>query len=138
MKINAPELHFNDESMVEEPIADSVNPIHQDVCVRNNFYPSYIRPSVLITMKDTSPTDRPTAGISSSISESAAEESFQSFYLRKVAEELAEDLDKARSASDFSERSLPILIQALQQGIGVFSKEERIRIGRVTAAKDGN
>ncbi|KAI9691213.1 MAG: cell separation during budding [Bathelium mastoideum] len=64
-------------------------------------------------------------------SDEAAEEAFKKFYLRKVTEELAEDLDKARSASDFSERSLPILIEALQQGVKTFSKEERIRIGRI-------
>ncbi|KAF2239464.1 hypothetical protein EV356DRAFT_528062 [Viridothelium virens] len=68
------------------------------------------------------------------LSDIEAEEAFKGFYLRKVTEELAEDLDKARSASDFSERSLPILIEALKQGVGTFTKEERIRIGRANAS----
>lgn len=53
---------------------------------------------------------------------------FASYYLRKITQELADDLDKIRSANDFSERSLPILIHALQQGQGIFSEEEKAMI----------
>lgn len=53
---------------------------------------------------------------------------FASFYLRRVTEELADDLDKIRSANDFSESSLPILIHALQQGQSIFSEEEKRRV----------
>ena len=53
---------------------------------------------------------------------------FASFYLRKITEELADELDKVRSANDFSEGSLPILIHALQQGQSIFSEEEKRRV----------
>jgi ribosome assembly protein 3 len=42
--------------------------------------------------------------------------------------ELQDDLDKVRSAGDFSEASLPLLIRALQQGEALFSDEEKKRI----------
>jgi ribosome assembly protein 3 len=42
--------------------------------------------------------------------------------------ELEEDLDKIRSAGDFTDSSLPILITALRQGEAVFSPEEKQRI----------
>jgi ribosome assembly protein 3 len=42
--------------------------------------------------------------------------------------ELQDDLDKLRSASDFNESSLSILISALRQGEAVFSAEEKKRI----------
>jgi ribosome assembly protein 3 len=42
--------------------------------------------------------------------------------------ELEEDLDKIRSAGDFNELSLPILISALRQGEVIFSDEEKRNI----------
>ena len=39
--------------------------------------------------------------------------------------ELEEDLDKVRSAGDFKDSSLPILISALRQGEVLFSDEEK-------------
>ncbi|KAF2667045.1 hypothetical protein BT63DRAFT_458005 [Microthyrium microscopicum] len=53
---------------------------------------------------------------------------FDAFYLRKVTMELQEDLDKIRSAVDFKDSSLPILISALQQGSSLFSEAEKSRI----------
>ena len=53
---------------------------------------------------------------------------FASFYLRRITEELADELDKIRSANDFSEGSLPILVHALQQGQNIFSEEEKRRV----------
>ncbi|KAL9094838.1 MAG: hypothetical protein Q9165_002787 [Trypethelium subeluteriae] len=85
------------------------------------------------TQENNASSEEPLAKKGKYLSDLEAEEAFKNFYLRKVTEELAEDLDKARSASDFSERSLPILIEALQQGVGTFTKEERIRIGRADA-----
>ncbi|KAF2657827.1 hypothetical protein K491DRAFT_676947 [Lophiostoma macrostomum CBS 122681] len=55
-------------------------------------------------------------------------EDFTSYYLRKVTTELADDLDKVREASDFSSRSLPLLIHLLKQGESTFSVEERRRL----------
>ncbi|KAI9703970.1 MAG: hypothetical protein M1820_005752 [Bogoriella megaspora] len=71
------------------------------------------------------------------LTDAAAEEAFQNFYLQKATEEFAEDLDAVRSAGDFSDRSLPILINALKQGTSTFSRNERMRIGRVAALKPG-
>jgi len=53
---------------------------------------------------------------------------FASFYLRRITEELADELDKIRSSNDFTEGSLPILIHALQQGQNIFSEEEKRRV----------
>ncbi len=39
--------------------------------------------------------------------------------------EFFEDLDKIRNADDFKDEALPVLIQALQQGTGLFSAEEQ-------------
>lgn len=58
------------------------------------------------------------------------QESFSSFYLRKVTSELADDLDKVRQSSDFNDRSLPMLIHALKQGESIFGKDEVARIVR--------
>jgi ribosome assembly protein 3 len=57
-----------------------------------------------------------------------SEADFNSWYLRQVTRELEEDLDKIRSASDFKDSSLPILITALQQGTALFSPEEKQRL----------
>ncbi|TID14421.1 hypothetical protein E2P81_ATG09294 [Venturia nashicola] len=53
---------------------------------------------------------------------------FSAWYLRQVAKELEEDLDKVRSAGDFSNSSLPVLIHALQQGASTFTDGEKKRI----------
>jgi ribosome assembly protein 3 len=42
--------------------------------------------------------------------------------------ELQDDLNKVRSAGDFKDSSLPMLITALKQGEAIFSKEEKTRI----------
>jgi ribosome assembly protein 3 len=42
--------------------------------------------------------------------------------------ELEEDLDKVRSAGDFQDSSLPILVTALKQGEAIFSGDEKARI----------
>ncbi|MCJ1320861.1 hypothetical protein MMC15_006202 [Xylographa vitiligo] len=53
---------------------------------------------------------------------------FESFYLQAVTREFADDIDKVRSASDFKDSSLPILIEALRQGVGIYGEEERERV----------
>lgn len=49
---------------------------------------------------------------------------FETFYLQQVTQEFADDLDKLRNASDFNEKSLPVLIAALKQGAKLYSEEE--------------
>ncbi|KAK4696097.1 ribosome assembly protein 3, partial [Lecanoromycetidae sp. Uapishka_2] len=58
----------------------------------------------------------------------APNESFESYYLRRVTAEFADDIDKIRNASDFTEKSVPVLIQTLKQGAYSFSEEEKERI----------
>lgn len=65
------------------------------------------------------------AEIGSATTENGRTPDFASYYLRKITQELADDLDKIRSANDFSEKSLPILIHALQQGQSIFPEEEK-------------
>jgi ribosome assembly protein 3 len=60
-------------------------------------------------------------------------EDFSALYLRKIAAEVADDLDKVRTAQDFKANSVPMLIHALKQGESVFSVEEKRRV--VSAAR---
>jgi hypothetical protein len=62
--------------------------------------------------------------------EAAAEQNFASFYLRQTTQEFADDLDKLRTASDFNDRSVELLVDSLQKGTACFSKQDRIRVGR--------
>ncbi|KAI1512577.1 Rsa3 domain containing protein [Pyrenophora tritici-repentis] len=57
-----------------------------------------------------------------------AQDDFSAIYLRKVAAEFADDLDKVREAQDFKASSVPMLIHALKQGESLFSVEERRRV----------
>ncbi|KAF2704148.1 hypothetical protein K504DRAFT_335732, partial [Pleomassaria siparia CBS 279.74] len=55
----------------------------------------------------------------------ALDDLFAAIYLKRVATELGDDLDKVREANDFTNRSMPMLIHALRQGASVYSAEER-------------
>ena len=59
------------------------------------------------------------------------QEDFSAIYLRKIASEFADDLDKVREAQDFKASSVPMLIHALKQGESLFSGVEK---GRVISA----
>lgn len=56
------------------------------------------------------------------------QEEFNALYLRKIAAELADDLDKVREAQDFKASSVPMLVHALKQGGSLFSVEEKRRV----------
>ncbi|KAL9078593.1 MAG: hypothetical protein Q9157_002476 [Trypethelium eluteriae] len=127
LKQNSDAEHVEENTSVHEFPGTEHGDIEEAV-----FGPSGI--SSLTAAKNNPTSEESLAKRGKYLSDIEAEEAFKGFYLRKVTEELAEDLDKARSASDFSERSLPILIEALQQGVGTFTKEERIRIGRANAS----
>ncbi|KAK8022632.1 hypothetical protein PG993_013399 [Apiospora rasikravindrae] len=62
---------------------------------------------------------------------------FTSFYLQQSTKELAEDLDKARTADDFKGDALPMLIKALQQGTALFTPAEQKRVAP-PLAKEGD
>lgn len=53
---------------------------------------------------------------------------FTKFYLQRSTMEFSEDLDGIRSADDFKDDALPLLINALQQGTSLFSVEEQRKI----------
>ncbi len=56
------------------------------------------------------------------------DEDFESYYIKRVTAEFADDIDKLRSAPDFSEQSVPVLIQALKQGSKGFGEEEKEKV----------
>lgn len=53
---------------------------------------------------------------------------FKSFYLQQATQEYAEDLDKVRTADDFKNDALSLLIKALEQGTETFTTEEKRRV----------
>lgn len=53
---------------------------------------------------------------------------FTSYYLQRATQEFAEDLDKVRTADDFKNDALNVLVNALQQGTAMFSPEEQSRV----------
>lgn len=56
------------------------------------------------------------------------ETDFESFYLKQITAEFADDLDKLRNAPDFSEKSVPILIDALKAAARNYSEEEKSKV----------
>jgi ribosome assembly protein 3 len=48
--------------------------------------------------------------------------------MRLVTEEFGEDINNFRSAKDFGDKSLPLLIKALKQGINIFSADEKMTV----------
>ncbi|CAD0039607.1 MAG: Uncharacterized protein AUREO_007750 [Aureobasidium pullulans] len=68
------------------------------------------------------------------VGESEAEDAFTSFYLRQMTTEFAEDLDKIRSAGDFNDKSLGLLISALKQGRECFDRHDRLAVGKAIVA----
>ncbi|KAL8864335.1 MAG: hypothetical protein Q9174_007391, partial [Haloplaca sp. 1 TL-2023] len=53
---------------------------------------------------------------------------FETFYLKQVTAEFADDLDRLRNANDFNEKSLPILIDALKGTAGTYSEEDKAKV----------
>ena len=57
-----------------------------------------------------------------------SKEDFESYYMKRVTAEFADDIDKLRHAPDFSEQTVPVLIEGLRQGSKGFSEEEKERV----------
>ena len=72
--------------------------------------------------------DSPPPAKSATKSSKQAQEEFGPLYLRKIAAEFADDLDKVREAQDFKASSVPMLIHALKQGESLFTPEEKRRV----------
>lgn len=87
-----------------------------------------------VSMHDASPSDSPAPAQKSSaptknlVAPGKIDEEFDAIYIRKITTELADDLDKVRSAQDFKANSIPMLIHALKQGESLFSGEEKRRV----------
>lgn len=64
------------------------------------------------------------------ISAAQAESAFDDFYLEQLTREFADDLDKIRSAPDFKNSSVEVLIEALKQGRACFAESDRLNVGR--------
>lgn len=58
----------------------------------------------------------------------SSREDFSAIYLRKIAAELVDDLDKVREAQDFKANSVPMLIHGLKQGESMYSANEKRRV----------
>jgi hypothetical protein len=74
-------------------------------------------------MTDAVASPPPSKSVSKAVKQ--PQEEFSAIYLRKIAAELADDLDKVREAQDFKASSVPMLIHALKQGESLFSGEEK-------------
>jgi ribosome assembly protein 3 len=55
-------------------------------------------------------------------------EEFTRYYMQRVTEEFAEDLDAIRTADDFQDSAFPLLVHALQQGTSIFPIEDKQRV----------
>ncbi len=53
---------------------------------------------------------------------------FEKYYLHQLATEYADELDALRSADDFTDASLPVLMTALKQGIELFEEREKMGV----------
>jgi hypothetical protein len=65
------------------------------------------------------------------------EQAFESFYLKEATKEFANDLDKLRSAPDFRDGSVGVLIEGLRQGTACFEIGERRKIGEGGVGREG-
>lgn len=81
-----------------------------------------------VIMRDPSSSPAPIPAPVATKPQSKVDEDFDAIYIRKITTELADDLDKVRSAQDFKANSIPMLIHALKQGESLFSVEEKRRI----------
>lgn len=87
-----------------------------------------------VAMQDASPSASPppvqksTTLVKPAVAAAKPDEEFDAIFIRKITTELADDLDKVRSAQDFKANSIPMLIHALKQGESLFSVEEKRRV----------
>ncbi|KAL1305985.1 hypothetical protein AAFC00_004120 [Neodothiora populina] len=71
---------------------------------------------------------KPEHEVAQQVQRSQAEGAFDAYYLRQITKEFAEDLDKVRSAADFKNTSIPMLVDALKQGRTCFTQNDRLSI----------
>ncbi|RKF79905.1 putative ribosome assembly protein 3 protein [Golovinomyces cichoracearum] len=69
-----------------------------------------------------------TADESKPITDGEISATFSKVYQHMVTTEFSNDIELLRSADDFNDTSIPILINALQQGTSLFTIEEQRRV----------
>ncbi|KAG8529290.1 uncharacterized protein KY384_005925 [Bacidia gigantensis] len=74
---------------------------------------------------ESTPVEEDKEQAASHSNEERAAEDFGSRYLRQVTADFADDIEKLRTASDFKESSVPVLIQALKEGAANFTEKEK-------------
>ncbi|KAL9102276.1 MAG: hypothetical protein Q9163_002545 [Psora crenata] len=105
-----------------KPPATSAKSVSPMTSSQNVLYPNHL-PSVFPLSKQILFR----GGVKTQEAKDEPQEDFEQFYLRQITAEFADDLEKLRKASDFKEESVPMLIQALKQGVDSFSEEEKKR-----------
>lgn len=91
--------------------------------------PASSAPDTDVTMEDAPPSPpAPNQPSQPSQPSKTTQDDFSTLYLRKLATEFADDLDKVREAPDFKASSVPMLIHALKQGETLFSGEEKRKV----------
>jgi ribosome assembly protein 3 len=120
---------------VEEPISvPAPTPTKKEKMKRTKPTPTSTSPDQDTSMEDAPASSPPPATIKPTSTKTTSKpkpqptEDFSAIYLRKIASEFADDLDKVREAQDFKASSVPMLIHALKQGESLFSTEETRRV----------
>lgn len=54
-----------------------------------------------------------------------ADARFEEYYMRLLTTEFGDDLNSVRLSKDFGDKSLPMLVRALRQGVNIFNAEEK-------------
>ncbi|KAF1946388.1 hypothetical protein EJ02DRAFT_430682 [Clathrospora elynae] len=124
------------EELVKDasPVAEEAAPAPKSIKEKKNKSKSTAVPEPETNgdtaMEDapTSPSPAPVAPKVKSTPAKQPQDDFSAIYLRKIAGEFADDLDKVREAQDFKASSVPMLIHALKQGESLFSVEEKRRV----------
>lgn len=70
--------------------------------------------------------------------DSNTSQEFSALYLQRLTTELAEDIDKVRTADDFKADSIPFLVHALQQGSQQFTTADQKRVIQSKDTQDGD
>ncbi|RPA79783.1 hypothetical protein BJ508DRAFT_415763 [Ascobolus immersus RN42] len=53
---------------------------------------------------------------------------FEEYYMKCITAEFGEDLDKLRTAKDFDDESVPMLLRLLKRGVNIFDDEEKNKV----------
>lgn len=77
------------------------------------------------TTTTTTTTTKPVFPPQLQMSSNTTDDEFNKFYMQLLTSEFAQDLDLLRASNDFGQPSLPLLIDALKQGVNIFDPDQR-------------